>query len=93
MRAGFIGFVPVPAEDATYTYRYSTVPATISSLSDILTLPNGSYYAIKDFMLSRAYAKLQNMAMSQFYTASFKDNINRMKINAVTRDDAELAAW
>lgn len=92
LRGGYIWFVPVPSEDATYTYRYSTVPATISSLTDILTLPNGAYYTIKDFMLSRAYAKLQNMAMSSFYTQSFQNNVNRMKINAVKRD-ADLSVW
>lgn len=68
------------------------MPPTISSFTDVLTLPNGAYYAIKDFMLSKAYTKLQNPTMSTFYTNSFQANVNRMKINAIKRD-AEQASW
>lgn len=92
IRDGKIGFVPVPSFPATYTYRYLTVPPTITSLTDIISLPNGAYYALKDFMLSRAYAKLQNMAMSSFYTTAFQNDVNRMKITAIKRD-ADLTSW
>lgn len=92
IRDGKIWFVPTPTEAATFTYRYSIMPPTISSFTDVLTLPNGAYYAIKDFMLSKAYTKLQNPTMSTFYTNSFQANVNRMKINAIKRD-AEQASW
>ena len=87
-----IWFVPTPMRDATYTYRYLTIPPVISSLTDIISLPNNSYYVLKDFMLSRAYAKLQNPSMSAFYLQSFKTGVDRMKITACKRD-AELDAW
>jgi hypothetical protein len=92
IRGGKIWFVPTPTEVATFTYRYSIMPPVISSLTDVLTLPNWWYYAVKDFMLSRAYSKLQNPAMSQFYMASFKTAVDQMKINAIKRD-AEQASW
>ena len=87
-----IGFVPTPTQIATYSYRYLTVPTTISSLTDIISLPNGAYYTLKDYMLSRAYAKLQNASMSGFYLSAFQKWIDRMKIMACKRD-AQLDTW
>ncbi len=87
-----IWFVPTPTQNATFKYRYLTVPATITALTDIIDLPNGAYYALKNYMLKMAYGKLQNPNMSSFYEKQFQQWIDMMKITACKRD-AELDVW
>lgn len=82
-----IGFVPIPKEDTSYIYRYVNTAPNISSLSDIIDLPNNAYYALKEYMLSKAYEKLQNPNMATYFANNYQKKVDNMKIEACKRDN------
>ena len=60
--AGIINFWPTPAEDLTggVSIFYVAAPAEITSLSDMLGLPDRYYQAMLDLVLARAYEMDEN---------------------------------
>lgn len=86
-----IGILPTPGEDTTYHYIYLKKAARLTLNSDEVDLPNGGEYVLKDFMLYRAYMKLQNPLYKSFFEA-FTNGLNDMIIASISRD-ASLPAW
>lgn len=85
LRGLYLGFVPTPAEATTYKYRYQTKVTDLDGYDDIIDLPDNGHYAVKDFMLYRAYQKLTNPNSSVYYKV-FRDWLDRIKMSSVTRD-------
>lgn len=93
MSAGvsYVGFVPTPISSATYKYRCRLQADVLDSYSDILALPNSSFYAVRDYALSKAYEKLQDGRMGQSRQL-FNEGINSMKEVSIKRSDT-LDSW
>lgn len=91
IRNRYIGIVPTPAEDATYSYQYRKKSTRLTGLSDYIDLPDDAYYALKDFMLFRAHMKFQN-PIAKTYQESFVSAINLYVQSSVKRD-ADLDSW
>lgn len=85
LRGKKIGFVPTPDEATTLKYRYKALTTTLDSYDDLIDLPDNGHYAVKDFMLFRAYQKLTN-PNSSVYHNNFKEYLNRIKTVSITRD-------
>ena len=80
-----IGILPTPGTAVTYHYIYQKRAMRLTLNSDVVDLPNGGEYVIKDYMLYRAYQKFQNPQYG-IYLKSFTDGLNDMIISAVKRD-------
>lgn len=87
IRGSYIGFVPIPLDDDTFKYRYRTKASRVASYSDILTLPDNGYYAIKDYVIFRAQQKSSNPSFTISYK-TFGDWIARQKNTSIERDDS-----
>jgi hypothetical protein len=86
-----LGILPTPSTDTTYYYMYQQKANRLSLNTDVVDLPNGGEYVIKDYMLYRAYQKFQNPQFKSFFE-SFTAGLNDMVIAAVKRD-ANLDTW
>ncbi len=91
IRGSKIGFLPTSGSDTTYHYIYLKKAGRLTLNTDEVTLPNGGEYVIKDFMLFRAYKKLQNPIFKTYYE-DFTNGLNDMVISSIRRD-ANLDAW
>lgn len=83
-----LGLLPTPGEVNTWHYMYNKRPARLNLNSDVVDLPNGGEYVIKDYMLYRAFQKFQNPQFKTYYE-SFTNGLNDMIIAAVKRDANE----
>lgn len=88
IRGTYLGFIPIPTGTELFYYRYIKEATRLTADSDTIDLPAGAAYAIKDFMLYRAYQKLSSPASVNSLKA-FSDWINNMKIFAIKRDGAD----
>jgi hypothetical protein len=86
-----IGILPTPGVNTTYHYLYLKKAARLNLNTDVVDLPNGGEYVIKDYMLYRAYQKFQNPQAAAFLQ-SFTSGLNDMIISSVKRD-ANLDRW
>ena len=87
LRGRYLGIVPTPSSSGTYYYRYRAVATRLTSLSDYVTLPDGAFYSLKDFVLYRAKQKLQDMSSANAYFQAFTNGVNVYMISAVKRDN------
>jgi len=86
LRGNKIGFVPSITSAGTLYYRYKAKITTLDSYDDTIDLPDNAHYAVKDFMLYRAYEKLTN-PNSSVYHNNFKEYLSRIKVVSNSRDD------
>lgn len=91
IRNRYIGFAPVPAANATYTYAYRKKSTRVSSLSDYIDLPDDAYYALKDYMMYRASLKFGN-PLARTYLEAFTSSMN-LYIQSAVKRDADLDSW
>lgn len=85
IRGKKIGILPTPSEATTYNYIYQTRVNKLELNSDLVDLPSGGEYVIKDYMLYRAYMKFQNPQYRN-YKESFDDGIKDMIMSSIKRD-------
>jgi hypothetical protein len=86
-----IGILPTPTEPTTWNYIYLKKALRLTLNTDVVELPNGGEYVIKDYMLYRAFQKFQN-PQYKIYLESYTNGINDMIIASVKRD-ANLDKW
>jgi len=91
LRNRYLGIVPTPTTNTTYYYTYRKKSNRVDSLSDYIDLPDNAYYALKDYMLYRAFMKFQNPIAKQ-YQEAFVSTVNLYVETAVKRD-ANLDSW
>ena len=91
IRGRYIGFTPEPDDSATYTYRYRANATRVTSLSTYIILPDNMFYALKDWMLYRAYLKFSN-PLSASFLASFSSAID-LYIQAAVKRTANEDSW
>lgn len=87
-----IGFLPTPGSDTTYHYIYLKKADRLSLNTDEVNLPNGGEYIVKDYLLYRAYKKLQNKTQADDSLESFTLGLNDMVVSSIKRD-ASQASW
>jgi len=80
-----IGILPTPGFASVYHYIYQKKAMRLTLNSDVVDLPNGGEYVIKDYMLYRAFQKFQNPQYKQ-YLESFTNGLNDMIISSVKKD-------
>jgi hypothetical protein len=80
-----IGLLPTPWENTTYHYMYQKRAMRLAINTDVVDLPNGGEYIIKDWMLYRAFQKFQN-PQYKMYLESYTNGLNDMIIASVKRD-------
>ena len=86
LRGDYLGISPEPTEDITYTSRYKTKSAVLSSYYTNISLPNNKHFILLDFMMFRASLKLKNGEGSNYYKL-FENSIQKMKIGAHKRSN------
>jgi hypothetical protein len=86
LRGKKIGIVPEPTADASYKYRYLSKPTRLTLNSDEIDLPDDGVYIIKDYMLYRAHAKLQNFQIAMNYRTMFEKGLSDLTVSLVDRD-------
>ena len=91
LRGRYLGFKPAPAVDSTLQYTYRKKSMRVDGMSDYIDLPDNAFYALKDFMLYRAYMKFMNPIAKQ-YQEAFVGSVNLFIETAVKRD-ANLDSW
>jgi len=87
----YLGLVPIPWESTTLKYRYRMKADVLDSFSDILGLPNSAFYAVRDFCLSKAYAKVADPRYN-ISKQEYLEGIKGMKETSVKRTST-LDAW
>lgn len=92
IRGKHIIFSPTPSEDTTVTLGYLAKFSTITRLDQTVDFPDNAHYYLKDYMLYRAYRKLGNSAESTGRYTVFNQNIDRMKISSIKRDNG-IDSW
>ncbi len=91
IRGKYVGFVPAPTASTTYTYNYVNRAPVLDSYEDVIDLPNGGFYCLKDFVMYRACLKTNNPNAANYYKI-FGEGTNNMKIFAIKRD-ANKDSW
>lgn len=91
IRGLYLGITPTPDAAATWYYRYVSKATDLTAVTDTIDLPDSAFYAVTDFMLGRAYAKLVS-PNSSVYFGKFKEWSDRMKTTSIRRDSG-LDAW
>lgn len=86
LRGAYLGVSPEPTEDITYTMRYKTKSAVLSSYYTNISLPNNKHLILLDFMMFRASLKLGNGEGSNYYKL-FENSIQKMKVGAHKRSN------
>ena len=81
-----IGIVPTPQTSATVQIQYVSRGQRLDSYEDMLDLPDGGYYIIKDFMLARANQKLNYPQLATANLQSFRNGLNLLKLSSVKRN-------
>ena len=91
LRGRYIGFVPTPSTSAVYYYTYRAKSSRLTSLSDVIILPDNAFYCLKDFMMYRAKLKFSDPSASTYYQA-FADGVSLFMQSAVKRN-SNLDSW
>lgn len=92
LRGRYIGFSPTPTQTGTeYSYTYRKKATRVTSLSTYIDLPDNAWYALKDWMMYRAYSKFGNPQAIAYYQ-SFKNAMD-MFIQASVKRSANLDTW
>ena len=91
IRGRYIGFVPTPGTNTTYKYTYRSKSTRVTSLSTYIDLPDNMFYAIKDWMLYRAYLKFAN-PLAASCLSSFNATLDTYIISSAVRS-ADLDVW
>jgi hypothetical protein len=84
IRGNVIGFTPEPDTTVTYKLTYISKPAAITSLTDVIDLPDNKFYIMKDFLRFRAAEPLGKQDGEMYYKL-FMKSIEDMKMAAVNR--------
>lgn len=92
LRGRYVGFVPTPGADTTYKYAYRANATRVTSLSTYIDLPDGMFFALKDFMLFRAHGKFKNQQAANIAYTTFSNSVNLYIQSIVTRSD-DLPMW
>lgn len=87
LRGRYVGFVPTPGANTTYKYAYRSNATRVVSLSTYIDLPDGMFFALKDFMLFRAHGKFKNSQAANLAYTTFSNSINLYIQSVVTRSD------
>lgn len=85
LRAGYLGLSPTPTDASVYKMTYTANASSLSSYDDVIDLPNGAFYALKDFMMFRAAPKLNKGDGSSFYKL-FQASIERLKMTSIKQE-------
>ena len=91
IKGGYLGFSPEPTSGKTFKVTYSSNPSELTSYYDTVDLPNGSFYALKDFMMFRAAPKLNKGDGANYFTL-FNLSIERLKVTSI-KQDANNDSW
>ena len=84
IKNGYIGFTPDSETSITYKLTYISKPSAITSLTDLIDLPDNKFYIMKDFLRFRAAEPL-GKSNGQFYYDLFMKSIEDMKMASVSR--------
>ena len=84
IKGEIIGFVPDSEDTITYKLTYISKPAAITSLTDVIDLPDNKFYILKDFLRFRAAEPLGKQN-GQMYYELFMKSIEDMKVAAIKR--------
>jgi hypothetical protein len=85
IRGAYIGFAPTPTANATFKYQYKSKTGSLSSYDEQIILPDNGFFLLKDFMLYRAFQKLQRSEAPNHYK-TFADGVNVLKVTSIKRD-------
>lgn len=86
LRAGFIGFTPVPTDTGTAFYvYYDTKAPVLTSYYDNIELPDNNFYPLVDHMLYRASQKV-GRPNPDSYEEKFEAGLQRMKVVSLKRN-------
>lgn len=91
LRGSYIGLVPTPTSNTTYTLYYLQKTSTLTSYYDSIDLPDNNFYPLVDFMMYRASQKL-NKPNPETNLELFRAGINLMKVTSIKRTD-NLDSW
>lgn len=91
IRGHYIGFSPTPSESQTIRYSYIARAPFLNSYDDIIDLPDGGFYALKDYLVYRAKLKTENPNAAG-YLKIFNDEVGDMKTYSIKRD-ANSDSW
>lgn len=86
IRGAYLGILPPPQNTAYYFYIYGQKAMRLTLNTDVVYLPNGLEYVIKDWMLYRAYTKFQNAGMATASLTAYTNGLNDAIIASVKRD-------
>lgn len=84
VRGNKIGFSPTPDEAIDYKLTYITKPATMTSLTDTIDLPDNKHYILKDYLRFRAAEPL-GKKNGPMYFDLFMKGVLSMKTSAIKR--------
>lgn len=84
IRGNKIGFAPTPDEVISYKLTYITKPATMTSLTDTIDLPDNKHYILKDYLRFRAAEPL-GKKNGPMYFDLFMKGVLSMKTSAIKR--------
>ncbi len=91
LRAGYLGISPTPVGVKVYKMTYTANASTLLDYNDTIDLPNGAYYALKDFMMFRASPKLNKGDGASSYKL-FLASIERLKITS-HKQNSDNDSW
>lgn len=92
LRGRYIGFTPTPDAATTYYYRYRSNVTRVTSLSNYIIVPDGMFFALKDWMMYRASLKFTNPSAASTYYTGFTNAVNLTIQSSVKRDN-DLTSW
>jgi hypothetical protein len=73
--AGEVTFWPKPNLDAEITIRYTAMPGIVSTLNDLLSLPDEFLSDVINFVLKRAYEMDENESMMNYKRQEFENSM------------------
>ncbi len=85
LRNRYIGIVPAPSATSVIKYTYRQAATRLTSKSDYIDLPDGMHYALKEYMLHKAFMKFKDVGMARSYLDSFTNMLNMAVMSAVKR--------
>lgn len=74
--AGTVTFWPTPAAADQITLLYTRMPDHVSSLTDLLSVPDKYFNMLLKFVLAQAYEMDEDWEASNFKTQQFTDDLN-----------------
>jgi len=79
-RAGMISFYPIPATTYSNGFKleYIKVPASITSFSDTISIPDRYFNELVNYAMAQALEMDENFDAASFKSAQFRDGLNRL---------------